>query len=358
MASRRSTRAISSRVTPDFGRSGALPFLGIQSSARSMAGSRSDKTLPFFVRAAAALAEETDADAVLLLPDSNASWDKLLDHVDLPKLMVVSSNEGVLESATEAGITTVPLTINLDEAPVTERLAHALLESVADEVLQPGANVVALYSGFDAEQIDSISNIRLTEHLGRLTARDLQRLETQVPLETLKIVVDLAVEIGREGREGKLIGTLFVVGDHRKVMQQSHGASFELVKGYTRKERTLFDPRVREGIKEIAQLDGAFVVSADGTIEGTCRIIDTAPVEITLTTGLGARHWAAAAITKNTSAIAVAVSESGGTVRIFLNGEVVLRVEPLRRAMKWRDFDHEETTPSAKQVEKPAGGAI
>ncbi len=351
-------RTHSKRVELDFGWSGSLPFPGSPSLAYPMAGPRSDKTLPFFVRAAAALAEETNADAVLLLQDSSASWDELLERGDLPTLMVASSNEGVLESATQAGITTVPLKTSLDEAPVTERLTHALLESVADELLKPGANVVALYSGFDAEQIDSISNIRLTEHLGRLTARDLQRLETQVPLETLKLVVDLAVEIGREGREGKPVGTLFVVGDHRKVMQQSHGASFELVKGYTRKERTLFDPRVREGIKEIAQLDGAFVVSADGTIEGTCRIIDTAPVEITLTTGLGARHWAAAAITKNTSAIAVAVSESGGTVRIFLNGEVVLRIEPLRRAMKWRDFDNEETSPSAKQVDKAAGGSI
>ena len=320
-----------------------------------MAGSRSDKQLPFYIRAAAAFAKETDADAVLVLQDFEASWDDLLKSDDLPMIVVASSHDSILEGAREAELDVVPLNRTLDAAPVTERLTHALLESVADELLKPGASVVALYSGFDAERIDSISSIQLTEHLGRLTARDLQRLETQVPLETLKVVVDLAVEIGREGREGKPVGTLFVVGDHRKTMKQSHGASFELVKGYPRKERSLFDTRVREGIKEIAQLDGAFVVSADGTIEGTCRIIDTAPVEITLTTGLGARHWAAAAITKNTAAIAVAVSESGGTVRIFLDGEVVLRIEPLRRAMKWRDFDNEETSPNIKGVEKAGG---
>ena len=45
--------------------------------------------------------------------------------------------------------------------------------------------------------------IRLGEHLERLTARDLRALETSVPFETLKAVVDVAVEIGREGREGK-----------------------------------------------------------------------------------------------------------------------------------------------------------
>ena len=57
-----------------------------------------------------------------------------------------------------------------------------------------------------------------------------------------------------------------------------------------------------------------------------------------MTTGLGARHFAGAAISKNTKAISIVVSESNGTVRIYQNGEVVLRVEPMRRAMKWKDF--------------------
>ena len=60
-----------------------------------------------------------------------------------------------------------------------------------------------------------------------------------------------------------------------------------------------------------------------------------------LTTGLGARHYAGAAISKNTQAISVVVSESSGTVRLFQNGEVVLRIEPFRRAMKWKDHEGE-----------------
>ena len=100
-----------------------------------------------------------------------------------------------------------------------------------------------------------------------MTSRDLRQLETSVPLDTLKTVVDMAVEIGREGREGKPVGTLFVVGDSRKVLASSHSAGFDPVRGYSRQERNLDDPRVREGIKEIAQLDGAIVVSAEGIVE-------------------------------------------------------------------------------------------
>ena len=101
------------------------------------------------------------------------------------------------------------------------------------------------------------------------------------------------------------------------------------------------DPRVREGIKEIAQLDGAIVVSAEGFVEAAARYIDAPADNIVLAKGLGARHWAAAAISRKTNAVAVAVSQSNGTVRIFQNGEVTLRIEPFRRAMKWKDFEYE-----------------
>ena len=214
---------------------------------------------------------------------------------------------------------------------------------MADDLLSPGAGVLAVYSAFEQNQIDTVSYIRLDEHLGKLTVRDLRKLQTKVPLETLKVVLDLAIDIGREGREGKPVGTLFVVGDARKVMASAHATGFDPVKGYTRKDRNLSDSRVREGIKEVAQLDGAFVVSADGTVEACCQLLATTAADVTLSKGLGTRHWAAAAITKNTNAVAITVSESSGTVRIFEKGEVVLRVEPFRRAMKWRDFEVEST---------------
>ena len=95
-------------------------------------------------------------------------------------------------------------------------------------------------------------------------------------------------------------------------------------------------------MKELAQIDGAFVISADGVVISAGRILDAPASGVTLSKGLGARHWAAAAISKVTKAIAIAVSQSTGTVRIFQNGNVVLRVEPMERAaMKWHDVTTE-----------------
>jgi DNA integrity scanning protein DisA with diadenylate cyclase activity len=290
--------------------------------------------------AAVRLSKSARADALLLLLEGPMNWDRLATLADGQKLMVAADTADHVDGAKERGLFPVVLT-DMHDRPVADKLAQALIEAVADDILKSGARVVALYSGFEPDTVDSISVFDLGDHLGRLTVRDLQQLETSVPLDTLQVVISLAVEIGREGREGKPVGTLFVVGDKRKVLSMSRSAGFDPVKGYSRKERNLKSGKVREGVKEFAQLDGAIIVDNDGTVEAAARYITAGSQEVTLAKGMGARHWAAASITKATKAVAVAVSESSGTVRIFQNGEVILRVEPFRRPMKWTDFEPE-----------------
>ena len=285
------------------------------------------------------LAKLREADALLVWTDQKQDWEQLKKIAAGMAFVVASDDEECKAAAVDAGLDVVATTE--EQVSVVEKLSRALLQCVAEELLSPGAGVVAIYGAFEASTIDSVSFLRLDERLGRLTARDLRSLKTRVPLETLKTVMDLAVAIGREGREGKPVGTLFVVGDSRRVLATSASAGFDPMRGYTRKERNLLDGRVREGIKEIAQLDGAIVVSADGTVEAACRLLESSGVNITLSKGLGARHMAAATITKQTSAVAITVSESSGTVRLFQNGRVMLHVEPFRRAMKWKSGSDE-----------------
>lgn len=293
---------------------------------------------------AARLCRQTEAGYLLVLVEHPADWQRMQQEVGDVQLVIAADRPEELDGAAEAGLPTILL--NMPSAPVIERLTQALLTGVAREVLAPGARVVVVYSGFEADTIDSISFIELDEHLGRLTARDLKQLETSVPLETLKTVIDLAVEIGREGREGKPVGTMFVVGDTRRVLPHCQPAGFDPVRGYSRNERDLHDPRVREAIKEVAVLDGAFIVSAEGIVEKAAQLVDAPYANLTLSKGLGARHWAGAAISKVTNALAIVVSQSSGTVRLFQRGEVVLRIEPLRHAMKWKDFDYEPPPPA------------
>lgn len=295
--------------------------------------------LQVFCEIASRMAKHEEADALLFLIEGTIDWQKLRDATGKHHVILASDRKQHLSKAEDYDFDTVEL--NIPDSPVYERLTQALLESVADDLLTPGATVIALYSGFEVGVIDSMSVVSLDEHLGRLTVHDLRQLETRVPLDTLKTTVDLAVDIGREGREGKPVGTLFVVGDHRKVLKHCHPLGFDPVRGYNIDDRRMEDTKVRESIKEIAQLDGAFVVSSDGTIISACQYISAPAAEITLSKGLGSRHWAAAAISRATGAVAIAVSESNGTVRLFQNGEVMLRIEPFRRAMKWKDFEYD-----------------
>src|SRR5262249_5478716 len=168
-------------------------------------------------------------------------------------------------------------------------------------------------------------------------------------------IVARAPEIGREGREGKPVGTMFVVGDTAKVLRMSHSLSFNPFRGYSPKEKDVRDKRVREQIKDIAQLEGALLIRRDGIAVAACMFIDAAAEGITLRRGLGARHWAAAAVTEVTKAAAVVVSQSSGTVRLFQDGKVVLRIEPLARPMIWQHFRMDEEDAEATPTTPPVG---
>lgn len=278
---------------------------------------------------------------LLILPEGLMDWSSVHQSAGATRTLVAVSSARQLEAIREAGL--IAVEVEAADVAITERISLALIEAVANDQVSAGDRVAVLYSGFEAEALDSLTVVRLGEHLEKLTSRDLRALETSVPFETVKAVVDVAVEIGREGREGKSVGTLIVVGDVRNVLARSRTLGFDPFKGYRRKERNLRDGRVREAIKEIAQMDGAFVVARDGTVEAACRIIDAPNTGLTLPKGLGTRHWAAAAITNATNALAVVVSQSTGAVRLFQKGEIILRIAPMRhdRALKWQDAETE-----------------
>jgi len=303
-----------------------------------MAQHRLTKSSAAIVKVAADLLVDVGGDAMLLLLEGTADWKRIAEltaGAGKP-IIVAADNQSDLDGASETGL--IPLPLNKEKAPLLERLQHALLEAAADEMIRPNGSVVAVYGGFQQGRFDSISHLQLDERMRRLTARDLQSLESSVPLKTVKAVVDLAVQIGREGREGKPVGAMFVVGDTRRVLEHCSDGGADPFRGYNKKHRYLLDPKVQEDAKEIAQLDGAFVVNPDGFIERSRQMLEVSHESLTMSKGLGSRHWAAAAITQRTKALAVVVSQSTGTVRLFQNGQLVIRIEPMDKAVKWQEF--------------------
>ena len=151
--------------------------------------------------------------------------------------------------------------------------------------------------------------------------------ERGVDPQTLEHTVRLAVEIAREGREGRKIGTMFIVSDANETLKQSTCLILDPLLGHPDEQKRIDDPNMQETVKELAQLDGAFLISDDGIVLSAARYINASSEGIDLPLGLGSRHMAAASITKHTNAIAVVVSESS-VVRVLDDGEVLSKIIP------------------------------
>lgn len=146
-------------------------------------------------------------------------------------------------------------------------------------------------------------------------------------LDTLTAVTDIAIEIAREGREGRRIGTLFTVGADSEVLQRSRCLILDPLSGHPPARCSIHDPDLRETVKELAQLDGGFVITGDGTVISACRHFEATLPEHKQPLGLGSRHIAAASISGSTGAIAIVVSESS-VVRVFSAGVLVTEILP------------------------------
>ena len=149
--------------------------------------------------------------------------------------------------------------------------------------------------------------------------------------EVIERVLELATALGNEGREGRAVGAVFVVGDAEKVLSMSRPLILNPFHGHPEEERNIMDKGLDETIKELSTVDGAFVVRGDGVVESCGVLLKTVGQEAySLPRGLGARHHAAAGITAVTGAAAITVSESTGNVMVFRGGKAILEVEKIR----------------------------
>ena len=146
-------------------------------------------------------AERVGAVGVMVIPEGRMDWEAIKVVTEGVPLYVAVEGERTAEEVREAGL--IAVEVEPTDAAIIERITLALIEAVANDLLRAGARVVVVYSGFEADELDTMTIVRLGEHLERLTARDLRALETSVPFETLKAVVDVAVEIGREEETGR-----------------------------------------------------------------------------------------------------------------------------------------------------------
>ena len=149
----------------------------------------------------------------------------------------------------------------------------------------------------------------------------------KVPPKVLQSVLELSVELARQGREGRKIGTIFTVGDEEHVLKHCRSLILDPLYGHPDDLKRIDNAAMRETVKELAQLDGAFIVSGGGVVLSAARYLEAPAEGVILPLGLGARHVAAAAISLHTNAVAIVVSTST-IVLVFDDGEIIAEILP------------------------------
>jgi diadenylate cyclase len=209
------------------------------------------------------------------------------------------------------------------------RIKYAFLQAVLQKTVTSENRIVCALGPSGKDHIDTMTIHDLSLSWSEEFPFDVKPLINSGYFHTTMAVIDIALDIGALGREGKSVGTIFVIGDSASVLDHSHQAVFNPFRGYAKKERMISRPEVVESLKELAKLDGAMVITEDGMVEAAGRHLEAGSMAGRRFRGLGARHRAAAGITLKARAVSVVVSESTGRVTIFNKGKIVATLEPI-----------------------------
>lgn len=229
--------------------------------------------------------------------------------------VIAASKPEILEIVDE------PIRLQVPEVTPTNPTKYAIMKCLDRGMVDVGDTVVCVLNRFcplDTIYIVPVE-VSMKEELG---------FYRTVGMEVLETVLRIAVELGREGKEGMPVGTAFIVGDPREVLKNSHQMILNPFKGHPRSSRNVLNVDIKEVVKSFSLLDGAFIVSDKGEIECAGRYLDVDASDVEIPAGLGARHAAVAGITKITKSVGVTVSKSGGIVRIFKSGKLIRGIDP------------------------------
>lgn len=271
---------------------------------------------------------ESDKDIHLLVYYSDIKKFNLDEFLikDIKKIMVFKrteiedENHEKIENLKNIPSITVP-NINFTR---TNKLKVAIVMALAVNLLSKDSRLIAL-TGIN--NIDSMIYLEIEKEKELLLFRENIDFGEIIRPEVFEKVLRIALELANQGREGKSVGALFVLGDVDNIKPYIKQMIFNPFRGYDPKERNIMLSNLDDTIKEYSVLDGAFLISGDGTLESAGVHIAASADSTDLPKGLGSRHMAAAAITSVSNAMSIVVSESTGDVSVFKNGKLITQIE-------------------------------
>jgi len=282
-----------------------------------------------FLRSILTLAAKPVVDHLLVVMDVPLGKDDLRGRALKRKIIYAVSEEQLATNLRRQGYVCV-MVPPYDYSRV-EKVKVALVAAMTANALKDGEDVLCMTGRTGARLPDTVVRLQIGRGFEEKASIDTQSLGAEFSSQVVEALVALAMAVGHEGFEGHPIGTIFVLGDSTAVMEKSKQLTINPFQGISEAERNVLDPRIREALKNFAVLDGAFVIREDGVVLAAGRYLQTGEGKADLPLGLGARHAAAADITVETRAVAISVSQSSGTVRVFKGGQAVLELQQVAR---------------------------
>lgn len=200
-----------------------------------------------------------------------------------------------------------------------------MLMALSKGLIHKGDKVVNVF-GLTGSQLDTIVLSDVARDFKLFFSMPLQGQQDGLDQQVFMRAMQIMAELAQEGREGKAVGTLIVLGDYEHVKTHCQQMVINPFQGYDESERNILDPSLTETIKEFSRIDGAFVIRGDGVIMSAGTYLRINHAVTGLTPGLGARHTAAAGITMDCEALSICLSESTRQISLFRSGERIMVV--------------------------------
>jgi diadenylate cyclase len=285
---------------------------------------RSDEDLARMITNVANVAQ---ADAIICATETGVFAKLLHDMSGQIRVIAATTKRETYDVLTQSGIESILLPLRaIDKYRQVRHVVSVALKSSTVSV----GNLIVCALGRDVyqEEGDLVVLTDVEHSVERLSIYDFLKLTDAIQPKVLEIAITIACKIGRAARRGKHLGAIFMLGDSVRVLENSKQLIPNPFQGHDEDSRRLTNPDIHDAIVELAKLDGAFVIRGDGLIQTSGTFLSSPKVKIVLPVGLGARHVAAAAVTKRTTSTAVVVSATDGNVRAFSGGAMVLHVDP------------------------------
>lgn len=286
-----------------------------------------------FARQAFVLAETLHVSTIVVQTDTSADFAAINSLRGREKIVWLTTPRQTQYIPSEP--TDEILAINLDTIRGSAIRSMGLLLACLRGILKPDEQVLCLYSSIANRDLDSITVTRPQDRLRIMRSLDMETIGRLFAPDVFTRLVNILTRFSLEGREGKPIGTIFVLGNPEELQAYIKEMILNPCLGHPPELRNVFNKSFFETFREFSALDGAFLISRQGIVEKAGIYLSAPQRPTMLQPGFGARHAAAAAVTEQSDCIAMVLSESSGNITIFHAGTALFEIE-LHQEREWR----------------------